>query len=208
MKKVTISAAVLALALMGCSDAGLDNSVASTNEVNNESSFLAKGGDAPVNASLTPGFWHGNNNGYEQYNYSAWNIRVEMQSHAVGRHGVGEYHVMNGPTPDVIHVVTSAVAGCHVYSGEIYCNYDKSKVSHSFGSNQAVAVTADLSGVNTSDITVVTAFAAVWNLGTPQEIVLTAATYNGIGPLTLNDAQKVYEKYVIQAAHNEMNGNN
>ena len=48
MKKVTISAAVLALAMMGCSDAGLDNSVASTNEVKNESqnaALLAKSGD-------------------------------------------------------------------------------------------------------------------------------------------------------------------
>ena len=45
MKKVTISAAVLALAMMGCSDAGLDNSVASTNEVKKEAqnqNFLAK----------------------------------------------------------------------------------------------------------------------------------------------------------------------
>ena len=46
MKKVTLSAAILALAMMGCSDAGLDNSVASApaSEVKSEQThnFLAK----------------------------------------------------------------------------------------------------------------------------------------------------------------------
>ena len=52
MKKVTLSATILALSMMGCSDAGLDNSVASTNEVKAEptqessygDNFLAKSG--------------------------------------------------------------------------------------------------------------------------------------------------------------------
>lgn len=33
MRKITLSAALLALTMMGCSDVGLDNSVASSNEV-------------------------------------------------------------------------------------------------------------------------------------------------------------------------------
>ena len=37
MKKITLSAAILALAMMGCSDTGVDNSVASTSEVNDSS---------------------------------------------------------------------------------------------------------------------------------------------------------------------------
>jgi hypothetical protein len=36
MKKITLSAAIVALAMMGCSDAGLDNSVASTSEIKSE----------------------------------------------------------------------------------------------------------------------------------------------------------------------------
>lgn len=37
MKKIALSAAVMALTMMGCSESGLDNSVASTSEVNDSS---------------------------------------------------------------------------------------------------------------------------------------------------------------------------
>ena len=52
MKKVTLSAAILAVAMMGCSDMGVDNSVASTNEVKSEQpgNFLAKLTPEPISS--------------------------------------------------------------------------------------------------------------------------------------------------------------
>ena len=73
MKKIALSAAIMALAMMGCSDAGLDNSVASTSEINseqiqssaNEPLVLARSGVVSyADEPLTVGNFENNHNCY------------------------------------------------------------------------------------------------------------------------------------------------
>ncbi len=133
MKKITLSAAVLALAMMGCSDAGLDNSVASTNEVKNESqnaALLAKSGSnsyypnidqpyayqMPLSESITYNFQVGAikmrmNSSYGTHMYGTNNGKM----YAVGTCSVDKS--MGGyarEEPDLIRAITLPLYNCSV----------------------------------------------------------------------------------------------
>ena len=136
MKKITLSAAIMALAMMGCSDAGLDNSVASTSEVSveqvqssaNEPLVLAKLGAMPNyhareainNLQPTGGNWYSDHDGYARYQYPNYPIDVEMQTRVDldwdGYEGQGEFHVLLAPfKPNAILVVSAIVSDCELY---------------------------------------------------------------------------------------------
>ena len=209
MKKITLSAAIVALAMMGCSDAGLDNTVASTSEVENEQ-VLQTSNEVPVlkkyveNAPLSPGYYDNNFNGYEKYFYSQYgeDFIVEMQTRVDGLKGVGTYHVnWSLNSPDAIHIVTVAVAGCSVDGGTVECSSHKSKVSHIFKRRKLEHYTAELPSVYRGQIGVVSAYAASWNIGRWNEVVLNSSTYNGLDYTT---AFLVYQKFVIDAFNDDL----
>ena len=107
MKKITLSAAIMALAMMGCSDAGLDNSVASTNEVKNEQTqnFLAKinaQSENIVNVPLSEGA-PGVGDGYQFVAYPHAGLGIQVQTRVDldwdGYEGQGEFFVAAAPFP-------------------------------------------------------------------------------------------------------------
>jgi hypothetical protein len=202
MKKVTISAAVLALALMGCSDAGLDNSVASTNEVKKESAILAKMAQQPLQRGMI------------SYNY--YGVSVIVNTYTEGSNGVGEYWLASGPLPNVANVLTVAVAYCDFDQfGEYTCNQHSANFQNGTSdkpnnplnpfsmANNVKTRTSNMVNIPHDAIGVVSAFGAVWNQGTPKEDVFNAATY--AGPLNDYTAYLVYSKYLLQAQDNLLN---
>ena len=214
MKKITLSAAILALAMMGCSDTGVDNSVASasTNEVKivETKPSLARIVASPENIEiehLTPG-----NNGYRFYPYEKYGIGVEMATVVDldwdGYEGQSAYHVLDAPyNPNIIHVVTTLVADC-IFKFYPYtlCKTERTGSAHVPNTDVALVQTPrdglgqkvahDMDGAK---IGAVSAFVAIWNQGTPVEIVLKAATYSGglfQGNDGLKKAQAVYDTYI------------
>jgi len=141
MKKITLSAAIMALAMMGCSDAGLDNSVASTSEIKSEQ-VQSSANEPLVLARFATGFYRdepltGGNipnvgNGYARYSYmSQVGIQVQMQTYYDGVNAVGAYHVMNVPNnpltnipnyPSHIRIMTLPLYNCKWDHGEAYCH--------------------------------------------------------------------------------------
>ena len=203
MKKVTISAAVLALAMMGCSDAGLDNSVASTNEVKKEAqdqNFLAKMEPQPL--------MHGIDGMVDYYYDNGLAIRVHSYVHPTSPKGVGAFWKMSGPTPDVTNILTVAVAGCGIKANNQF-KCDHHRAHHESGYPNGPIFSNDMKSSTTyldvprETIGVVAAFGAVWNSGTPNEDIFNAASYSGA--LDYGSALQVYYKYLLQAHNNLLN---
>lgn len=232
MKKVTMSAAVLALALMGCSDAGLDNSVASTstNEVKSEktSPILAKsiyydynnviynnlgkmiptGGNTPLVGNVP------NNDGFERYVYQEAGIVVQMQTRVDldwdGYEGQGEFFVVTENAPNTILVVTTIVSDC---DDNGYCLWPVTNTAYKVNENvRSVLLHTNPNGhklsfwKNGDDVGAVSAFVSVWNQGTPYEFVTMAATYNG-GLFKKKGqalAKKVYDRYILKEVRNKL----
>ena len=210
MKKVTLSAAILALSMMGCSDAGLDNSVASApaSEVKSEQThnFLARN------------FYQDFHQGLGIYRFSGGVINVN--TYEEGNHGAGAFAFSGGPLPSVVNVLTVAVAYCeydpndHKYgyscakhsagfqSGATDKSIDPRNPDHSSG-RDVKAITGSLENVPMGGLGVVSSIAAVFDQGTPTEDIWGVSLYSG--PLTYNTAMKVYQKYLLQAAENMAN---
>ena len=208
MKKITLSAAILALAMMGCSDAGLDNSVASTNEVKKEAqnqNFLAKN-------YFEQGLWQG----MVRHEYPGF--AIDVNTYAEGAHGVGAYSLAYGPVPTVANVLTVAVAYCEFDANATY-GYSCAKHSADFVSGigltpidpmnphssakEVETRTSNLNNVPVGGIATVTAVGVVWNQGAPNEDVFGVTHYSG--PLNDYTAGLVYQKYLLQAQDNIMN---
>ena len=228
MKKITLSAAILAMTMMGCSDMGVDNSVASTSDVKQEQSHnsLAKSiyyddhnvirrtlqNMAPTNS---------HNNGYEWYPYPEAGIGVEMQTRDDldwdGWEGQGEFHVLAKPyNPNTILVVTAFVSDCDFnYNYTVAsCGWHKVGVAYEVNQNiDNVVVHTNPNGNKLSkhkfymDVGAVSAFVGVWNQGTPYEFVTKAATYNGGLFTTDHGAEKaraIYKTYVLPDVINKL----
>ena len=135
MKKVTLSAAVLALSMMGCSDVGLDNSVASTNEVKNEpaqessygANFLAKTDDY-----YWPRIAYVNQKDYApapvSYGYPNVGIQLSMNTYPAMNSGeqkmyaVGKFDVTQAyRAPDMMRVITLPLYNCRM-NPNLYCD--------------------------------------------------------------------------------------
>ena len=226
MKKITLSAAIMALAMMGCSDAGLDNSVASTSEIKseqvqssaNEPLVLARSGVVSyADEPLTGGNFENNHNGYERYAYNTTLgfIQVQMQSYHDGVNAVAAYHVMNYPSyPSYIRVVMLPLYHC-AWDGnhKPVCNFPGSKPNTKYIKSEMVRYTNNITVVapelvhqsqaNVNDLAVVSYFEAVWNDGRPDRVTLKAKTYNGYRLQNNSElAQAVYDKYLKPYAEN------
>ena len=215
-KKVTLSAAVLALSMMGCSDVGLDNSVASTNEVKKEAqgqNFLAKLQPEPLAPSdVDP------HSGYRVYDYTKTEgIKVHVHSRPddyswKGR-GLGTFWVEKGDVPDVSNVLVLAVANCHWVGTSVTCDQHKANyMSCVKGApyntlcgknvpNDMNVSTAELGGnISRYATGVMASYGSIWNVGTANENIFSATTYGGALPDEM--AYAVYMKYLMQAQDN------
>lgn len=209
MKKVTLSAAILALTMMGCSDAGLDDSVASANEVNevNEEqghAFLAKLTPETL-SSGEEGYEH---TGYKRYVYPNDGIAVRVHSrpddYTWKSRGRATLWVETSVAADVATVITVAVAGCSMgRNGDVTCNYHRANWDAKFNSRGFDVFTAELP-VSYDQVGVMAAYGAVWNLGRRNMNEFYTATYGGNLPDNMADA--IYRKYILQAQYNINHG--
>lgn len=207
MKKITLSAAVVALAMMGCSDAGLDNSVASTSEVKSEQvqqnvSLLKQVQNKLPNEYLNNGV---NQSGYNRYNFDRFNIGLELQSYVTSDlRSRGEFNMLTSTLPGEIHIVTVGVVGCRVFPKQqnpqeldVECNIVDSSVDHGAGANMVVE-TKRFEHIPRGLIGSVSSFAAVWG---PDKI-FTTSTYSG--NLDYTTAYLVYQKYLMKAYNEDL----
>lgn len=205
MKKMTLSAALLAVVLMGCSESGLDNSVASTSDVKAEPAFLAR--------TFLQDFHQG------QGAYPIFDNVLHVNTYEEGNHGAGEYYFPNGPLPSVANVLTVAVAYCEYDPNDHVYGYSCAKHSAGFESGVGLtpidplnskstarnvkAYTGSLENVPVGGIGVVSSISVVWNQGASNEDIFGVSLYSG--PLNQNTAMKVYQKYLLQAHDNILN---
>lgn len=220
MKKMALAATLLAVFMMGCSDMGVDNSVASTSEakIGKTEPLLAKIATSPIIIEpLSPGM-EGVGNGYQYYPYENLGIGVAMQTRVDldwdGYEAQGEYYVADGSNPNTILVVTILVSDCklHRYYQNpnviAECKWDnigveykvnqniRSVLAHSPRNPQGKKLSSNKVA---TDIGAVSAFVGIWNQGTPIEVVHKAATYNGELFKKENGhewAQAVYDTYI------------
>ena len=200
MKKITLSAAILAMTMMGCSDMGVDNSVASTSDVKQEQSHnsLAKVND-PQNAvyhrllNMQPTDINGN--GYQYFAFPEAGIGIMFQTRDDldwdGWEAQGELYVADKPyNPNTIYVATGLFSDCEFnepYYTTANCRGWK-LVGEAEGKNVSgvLAVSPrNPSGQKLSkykwymEVGAVSAFVGVWNEGSPYETVENGATYHG-----------------------------
>ena len=208
MKKVTLSAAILALAMMGCSDAGLDNSVASApaSEVKSEQThnFLAKLTPEPLSSGEV-GLEH---TGFKRYVYPndgiIVNVHTRPDDYTWKSRGRATIWVESPVAADVASVITVAVAGCSMGSnGDVNCTYHRANLDAKFNSRGFDVYTAELP-VAYGQVGVMAAYGAVWNLGKKNQNEFNATTYGG--NLPDNMAEAVYRKYLLQAHYNINHG--
>ena len=202
MKKVTLSAAILALMMMGCSDAGLDNSVASANEVNADQgrALLAKLTPEPISSGEV-GLEH---SGYKRYVYPEDGIAVRVHSRPDDftwkSRGRATIWVETSVAADLATVVSVAVAGCTMASnGDVTCAHHRANWDSKAATRGFDVYTAELP-VLYEQVGVVAAYGAVWNLGKPSQNEFSSVTYGGTLPDSL--AYSVYQKYILQAVYN------
>ena len=223
MKKITLSAAILAVAMMGCSDAGLDNSVASTNEVKNEPAFLAKQGDDPgwpkhalikqedFTGVVTP--WN--------FTYHTYDVGIHIEAKTYidqgSNNAVGEFHARGGDRyrdPDYARVITLPLYNCTPSGQTASCLL---KTSRSTGNNHLKVVQNYRDWGNSSDVVAVTEtdnifhpglgydynkmnaityYIAVWNEGEWNQVILAGTIFNGV-QFQNNPglAEKAYHRY-------------
>lgn len=217
MKKVALSAAILALAMMGCSDVGLDNSVASSNE---ETSEQTQSNEKPI-ALLKTLVSH------ETYNFNrmytdtigsyAYYMHVGSGVDALNQ-GSGTVWVERIPLgkrrekntiPDYLHMVTACVQGCDDYGN---CNYSapvaktsiyrpsfvglyaSGRFDYNLSMNSAQTLRCESLPRDRGPVGVVSYFAVVFNAGQYDEVIL-----QGLSSRNLNEIQtiKVSQDYIM-----------
>lgn len=223
MKKITLSAAIVALAMMGCSDAGLDNSVASTSEVNNEQTKVLTN-EPLVLAKLQPNPLENGTQGLKEYFYKINGKQTHIIVHATTDYiygqnrGAGIFALDYGEIPDVVNVYTVAGIGCHfdydqnhqpidAHCDHVRAHFEEGyKNNVMYPSNDVKSFTADLDAPQ-SEIFVVAAYSAIWNNGKPNQEVFTTATYGGAF-WSSSMAFYIYNNYLMKAYQNRVEGRN
>jgi len=206
MKKVTLSAAILALSMMGCSDVGLDNSVASTNEVKSEqkasNSFSALMKSSYEEGSFAPGYL---------YRTSDWAFSgsSEMDDHS--KRGIGRFTIdsWRHDKIDVVNAITLTVANCYYTSAtSAECQYVDWFAQRWFDvqyGRELINQTQKpwkFANVNHDKLTTISQFAGVWDYNQPDQVIMTGTTYAGYLWVIDNPhlAALVAQKYMPMAA--------
>ena len=221
MKKVTLFAAILALAIMGCSDAGMDNSIASTsNDVKNEQTLAAvnEQNEPSVSSVLEKVTWSEPSFDIQYFGYENFN-GVNFAIHGYSwveespeKRGIGYFDVNISNTSagnrklDVVHAITLNVADCKYKNGQAQCRYVDWRVDHWYNvqsGQQLINQTSDaLNFIDRDRITTISMFAGVWHMGRNDEVILQGSTYDGYLHDTHNQqlALLVAQRYLQMAA--------
>lgn len=232
MKKLALSAAILAMAMMGCSDTGLDNSVASTTSDAEKEQILntsEKIGSLLKHLVSEDRFQAAYAGEVKAEGYSFYPIA--MSSVNKNKQGVGKYFVqvkdgkgrlVDNSKIDVVHIVTINVAGCYMNGYEPECEYVKWHVEHFFDQKfgaideyttqkMAVCQTAPLSVPSKDEITTISSYASVWHMGQSNEVILQGMTYAGYlyNDMYNHEASKqlallVANKYIMMAYEEDL----
>jgi len=228
MKKITLSAAILAMTMMGCSDMGVDNSVASANDVKQEQSHnsLAKS----VNKDWSSVYYrlhtmqpvNPNGNGLHYFAFPEAAIGINFHTRddldGDGWEAQGELYVADKPyNPNTIYVATGLFSDCtfdEPYYTTANCRGWK-LVGDAEGKNVSgvLAVSPrNPRGQKLSkdkfymEVGAVSAFVGVWNEGSPAEVVENGATYHG-GMFEDHGDQKaraIYRTYIWPKVRDKM----
>ena len=221
MKKITLSAAILAMTMMGCSDMGIDNSVASTNDVKQEQSHnsLAKVNGTPYVfqeplAAVAPNGGLFSNSKWLHYPNVGIDFTVKTYIDPGSFIPVGELHMDNGPTPDYFRITTYPLYNCGIMTidkkRQAYCNiynYNNLTVEVFPNVRDGVTQTDNIdspfhpgNGYQYEKLNVITYYIAVWNEGKSNQVILAGTIYNGNQLQNRPElAQMAYEKYFLPA---------
>ena len=208
MKKITLSAAVVALAMMGCSDAGLDNSVASTSEVTDvQNQYSADfvpvlkketntmGCDGVVNSAC---FYRSTVHNGKSYLLWAWSGKSTNENVGKGKIWVQMRDQKGRSIPtvaDMVHIRTVSVCDCQLNGVELVCQDHKENPDYwsAYRFNLVNVNSSEYPGkiawlenhtksvqcIDPSSFGTVSSFAVVLNGGTSDETVLMGNTYYG-----------------------------
>ena len=218
MKKITLSAVLSALFMMGCSDMGVNNSVASTTreitDVQNQYSadfvpVLKKQTTTFICDRFTSSFFDTS----ERIGGKRYSIGIASTVSENGGHGkvwIGSPDINSSLKVDMLHVYTVCVRDC---DDEGNCK-DNSGVVRYDDSYTFLPMPKDGQELHWFDqqcqlkkgdgeLGTISYYAAVVNAGKPDEIVLTGSTYSvGSGFKNMNQALLVYQKYLAAPLQN------
>ena len=185
MKKITLSAAILAMTMMGCSDMGVDNSVASTNDVKQEKSSantVASLKKATIEeTSLEVSYGHYTT--LDNMSFAFYGSSDVEESYE--KRGIGTFtaYASNGSKFDEVTGITLNVANCYYIADGAECQYIDWKVdrwrpvqSGQLIINQTSNV---LNFIDRDRITSISHFSGVWHKGRNDEVTLSGSTYSG-----------------------------
>jgi hypothetical protein len=185
MRKITLSAAILAMTMMGCSDAGLDNSVASTNDVKqglsseNAVAFLKKTTSTATDF-LDSYEWRTDINGMSFRFYGASEVEETSRKRGIGTFTV---YTSDRSKIDVVNGVTLNVADCYYAGSSVDCRYVDWRVDQWLNVQPGQKVInqtgRSFSSVDRDRITTISYFNGVWHYGQNDEVVLEGSSYAG-----------------------------
>jgi len=230
MKKITLSAAVLALTMVGCSESGLDNSVASTSasdvqngqiSKNTEFPFVLKKASAPVGCGTGMDWQSCESTYYHPYDGLRYTVMFssgvrrdrEADANLIVAVRDANNNIVNDSKADFVHIITVAVCGCRIIGNQLKCeDYYKSRYlpdanvvfTTNHGTYVKTNVTEPLSQCAADRIGTVSTFAAVYNAGSPAELVLAGNTFEGPMFFNMSDASaknlatRVMQKYILE----------
>ena len=204
MKKVTLSAVIMALVMMGCSESGEDNSMASmtASDVRNEQiqknadfPFVLKKVSDPVGCgngmtrlSCLTTYYHGS----EHLSYTFW-----IYSNGLAGFGAAvltmdislkdSQGILHHPKADFVHMIAVNTCGCRIVGNQLKCkgyNTQRSDKTNFDFFKDGKVTTNDLildkpSECSADSVGVVANYAVVFNAGKPTELVLAGNTFDG-----------------------------
>ncbi len=231
MKKIALSAAILAMTMMGCSDTGLDNTIASasTSDVQNEQ--IKKNTEFPlvlkkVADPVTCGTGMERPTCYTEYYHGAEGLLYTFIIHSNVESRFGSSTTLMDvelrdtqrknlfvPKADFVHMIAVATCGCRIVGNQLKCKDHRDHQHHA--SNVNFMQPNGLSNTQWNDIdkpkncsadsvSVVATYAAVFNAGTPAELVLAGNTFDGpmFDNMSVGNARnlaiRVMQKYILE----------
>lgn len=224
MKKITLSAAILALTMMGCSDTDVDNSMASTaaNDVQNEQvnkltefPLLMKKASNPVSCgtgldleTCYTRHYHGPEKLFYDFlihSHVDPNFGTDISFMTVEVRDDPEGGHLFNPKANSIHMISVSACGCRMVRNHLKCTAHVDSVRHEANvyfwgldgyANDQYIILDKPDQCNVNDVGVVTSFAAVFNAGKTSELILAGNTYHGpmFDNMSEDDARNLAER--------------
>ena len=212
MKKITLSAAILALTMMGCSDVGLDNSVASTSEVTDVQN-LYSADFVPALKKQSATFICDNFGAYcaDHPEVGGKKYRFMIGSTVSGNYGSGSIWIGSitnsnlSVKADMLHIYTVCVRDCDnlgfcsEHSGVMEYHHSKTFLPANGNYIQMHDLQCNVKG--NGQVGTVSNYAAVLNAGKSDEIVMMGSTYSGLD--NEYQALRVYQNYLAAPLQNQ-----